>query len=269
MGKKYLLYFRSPRGLMKSSRLSEIFVPWQKANEHWLFITAHDDDAIIGSGLLLQVAQAYGVAVTVLVTTDGSMGYCNLSQRENITSIRKRETILAFAELGVLNIQWLNFPDDNLMHYLGRRRALIGDPNVIEGYTGMENAYTYWLRKLLPSRIFVASASDLHLDHKAVYHELLISLVHATSCIWPELGNPCPSLPIVYEMALYGSLLAKPDLKLVAHGILFDRKVKAIQTYSSQQQIDFLVGKVQKEGAVEYYQTVSQESCFPIYNKLF
>ena len=41
----------------------------------WLLIAPHDDDIILGAGLLLLAAQAQGIAVHVAVATDGSLGY--------------------------------------------------------------------------------------------------------------------------------------------------------------------------------------------------
>src|SRR6056297_2802296 len=91
--------------------------------ERWLWIVPHDDDAVIGGGLLLQQAAAEGKQVKILITTDGSMGYCNAEQRNTIASIRRAETFESFAKLGIHDIEWLNYPDADLFGHLGRRKA--------------------------------------------------------------------------------------------------------------------------------------------------
>ena len=63
------------------------------------------------------------------------------------------------------------------------------------GHTGVQNAFTLFLRRIAPSRVFVPTASDLHPDHKVANQEMLISLFHAQGEIWPELGRPLEAVP--------------------------------------------------------------------------
>ena len=65
----------------QSDRLGDI-VGGDPAGECWLFVSPHDDDLAIGAGLLMQAASVAGVAVRVLVVTDGCLGYCRLDVAE-------------------------------------------------------------------------------------------------------------------------------------------------------------------------------------------
>ena len=55
------------------------------ARETWLFVSPHDDDVPLGGGLWMQAAAEAGVDVRVLIVTDGSMGYCTLEQRDDVS----------------------------------------------------------------------------------------------------------------------------------------------------------------------------------------
>ena len=74
---RFILSKPSQQGTVKTTELSEIFSNWKAEEEHWLFVAPHDDDIILGAGLLIQKAQEAGVKMSVLVTTDGRMGYCS------------------------------------------------------------------------------------------------------------------------------------------------------------------------------------------------
>ncbi|HUX19954.1 MAG TPA: PIG-L family deacetylase, partial [Spirochaetia bacterium] len=113
-----------------SGSLSSLFDGWRGDEERWLFIAPHDDDVVMGAGLLLQCAVAQGVAISVLVTTDGSMGYCETEDRDRIQEIRREETRKSFSLIGVEDVSWLNFPDCCLTPFLGRRRAREGEPGI-------------------------------------------------------------------------------------------------------------------------------------------
>lgn len=245
--------------------LSDAFDDWRGAGERWLFISPHDDDVIVGSGLLIQRAVEEGVDISVVITTDGRMGYCDLAQREAIVEIRKRETLESFALVGVDKVSWLGFPDGDLARNLGRRRAQEGDPGVIEGYAGLQNAYVRILRDLRPTRLFVATGNDLHPDHKYVYQEALVSIFHAQGEIWPELGLPIPEAPAVYEMAVYSPFPEDPNIMIEGRPVHLERKLAAISAYRSQKQIDLIVQNQRMSGAVEYLRQVA----FSLYTPAF
>lgn len=132
-----------------------------------MFVGPHDDDVVLGAGIFIQLAHRENVPVYVMIVTDGSMGYCSQEQRNNISEIRREETYRCYTSLGVPrdNIIWLAFPDCRLNYYRGRRLSNSNDRTKIEGFLGLQNSFTYWLRKIAPSQCFLPTSNDLHPDH--------------------------------------------------------------------------------------------------------
>jgi len=234
--------------------LAQVLPDWHADNERFLFVGAHDDDLVVGAGLLMQLAKRENVPVFILIATDGSMGYCSLEEKDSISEIRRRETFECYHSLGVPeeNILWLGFPDCQMNNFRGRRPAIENDRGVIAGFTGTQNSFTYYLRKIKPSRCFVVSSADLHPDHLIVNEELLISLFHSTGSIWPELGAPLDETPLIYELANYCNFPGPPQLQINTPISLLDKKISAIEAYRSQRQIEATAGIVKRGGPVEY-----------------
>jgi LmbE family N-acetylglucosaminyl deacetylase len=223
--------------------------------ETWLFISPHDDDLVIGCGLLMQAAVAAGVDVQVLVVTDGRMGYCTLEQRDSISQIRRTETYESFAMLGIgqERIAWVGYPDGGLYTLQGRRKHRPDDDvEAIEGYVGLSNAFVYHLRRTRPVRMFVPTIADLHPDHQIVNNEMMICLFHAAGAIWPELGAPLADVPAVYELAIYCDFPQPPQIELRADANAFETKLRGIAAYRSQLQIAKLVEIIRNAGPYEY-----------------
>lgn len=251
-------YFRrTKQGMITDDKMSSLFSTWKKEEETWLFIGPHDDDIVLGAGLLLQAALKEGVKVYALVTTDGRMGYCKKEQRDKIAQIRKEETYKCFEILGLPkeNIVFAEFPDCDLNSYIGRRRAKADDP-VIEEHTGLQNAFTYYLRKFNPKRVFLPTGADLHPDHKIVYQEFLISLFHASGNIWPELGGVLKQTPYAYEFGVYCDFPGTPQIKIMSDEAIFKKKLDAILAYKSQEQIVQLVESRKDGGPYEFFKPV-------------
>lgn len=239
--------------------------------ERWLYIVPHDDDAVIGGGLLLQQAAAEGKQVKILITTDGSMGYCKADQKDKITVIRRAETFESFSKLGIHNVEWLNYPDADLIRHIGRRRVITDAlPDTIAGFSGLQNSFTAHLRSYRPSHVFVMSENDYNTDHKLVYQEVLISLFHAQGDIWPELGDPLRTTPPVYEMAAYCNFRDNPDIELAATAEEFAAKLAAVDSFQSQKQIRLLVEKLKENGPYEYLRDIDFDYYSPgCYRSLF
>lgn len=236
--------------------LKDVFNNWKECEERWLFVAPHDDDLCMGSGLLMLKATEEKIPVRCVITSDGCMGYGSSVSKEDIVSVRKKETDDSFKILGIDDVQWLKFPDCSLSLYSGARVAKEGDPCVIEGNTGIQNAYVAQLRDFKPTRVFVPAGSDLHPDHKVVYQEILISLFHAAGDIWPQLGKPLSACPAIYEMAIYCDFPAEPNIRLTACEEAFEKKIDSILAYKSQLQIETLVNNIRKSGSVEYYRDI-------------
>jgi LmbE family N-acetylglucosaminyl deacetylase len=237
---------------IRSTDLREI-VGAGATSETWLFVSPHDDDVPLSSGLLMQAARNAGIDVRALIVTDGSLGYCTLEQRDSISEIRRTETYESYQILGVAKekVQYIGYPDGGLGRWCGRRRALPNEP-AIEGYTGLSNAFTWHLRNTRPQRVFVPTRADLHPDHQITNNELMISLFHAAGAIWPELGAPLADAPRVYELAVYCDFPQPPTLQVEATADAFEKKLRAIAAYRSQVQIARLVEIIRKAGPFEY-----------------
>ena len=238
--------------------LSEVMCVESVAGKNWLFVSPHDDDMCIGAGLWVQAAIAAGVQVSLLTVTDGRMGYCTVDQKDHIVEIRRQETYESCQILGLDrdNLHWIDYPDGALFTLQGRRAALPNE-KAIEGFVGLQNAMTYYLRKIRPTRVFVPTPTDLHPDHQITYNELMISLFHAQGQIWPELGQPIDAVPTIYEMAVYCDFRHRPNLEVYAEPTCFERKLASIAAFRSQAQIAQLVENIQAGGSYEYLSEVT------------
>lgn len=237
---------------------------WKETDGRFLFISPHDDDVVIGGGLMIQSALKEGVSVHVAVVTDGSMGYCTKSEKGRISEIRRDETYASLKILGVPkdNVHWLGFPDCQLTAFQGRRAAGPDEPAQLHGYTGLQNSLTGLLREVRPDQVFLPTDSDLHPDHRIVHSELLISLFHAAGSIWPELGKPLKDVPYIHELAVYCNFPSPPKLRIKAPKAAFAKKLKAIMEFKSQKQIGAVVQIVERGGPLEYLRPLD----FALYN---
>ncbi|MBN1806152.1 MAG: PIG-L family deacetylase [Sedimentisphaerales bacterium] len=240
------------------SCLSTVSRHWQGKKERFLMISPHDDDAVLGSGLLIQLAKRENVPVHILIVTDGRMGYCSKDEKDSISEIRRSESYECYQSLDIpkKNITWLGFPDCQLNSYRGRGAAESTEPLAIKGYTGLQNAFTYHLRKIKPTQCFLPTWNDLHPDHRIVYEELLISLFHAAGNIWPELGKPLSNVPYVNTYAVYCDFLEPPTLRMRTPRSYLENKLKAISSFRSQKQISSLIDNVRHCGPEEYIRAI-------------
>jgi LmbE family N-acetylglucosaminyl deacetylase len=240
------------------SHLADVSQTWQGKKQHFLMISPHDDDAVLGAGLLIQLAKRENIPVYILIVTDGRMGYCSEDEKDSISEIRRNESYECYQSLGVpkKNIIWLGFPDCRLNNYRGRGPANSKEPLAIKGYTGLQNAFTYHLRKIRPTQCFLPTWNDLHPDHRIIYEELLISLFHAAGNIWPEIGTPLSSVPYVHTYAVYCDFLEPPTLRMRTPKSYLEKKLKAISAFRSQKQISSLIENVRHCGPEEYIRAI-------------
>ena len=247
------------------SHLADVSRHWQGKSERFLMISPHDDDAVLGAGLLIQLAKRERVPVHILIVTDGSMGYCSADEKDNIAEIRRNESFKCYQSLGVpkKNIVWLGFPDCRLSGCRGRSPAAPDDDLAIGGFTGLQNTFTYHLRKIKPTQCFLPTWNDLHPDHRIIYEELLISLFHAAGNIWPELGKPLSKVPYVHTYAVYCDFAAPPTLRMHAPLSYLEKKLNAIAAFRSQKQISSLIENVRHCGPEEYLRAIDFKLYYP------
>jgi LmbE family N-acetylglucosaminyl deacetylase len=242
--------------------LASVSRHWKQQPQRFLFLSPHDDDVIIGGGLMILSALAEKVPVHVAVVTDGAMGYCSLAEKDAISEIRRKETLASFRSMGVAkeNIHLLGFPDCQLALYQGRRPTAPGEPQ-IGGFTGLQGAFTQLLRDVKPTQVFLPTSADLHPDHRIVHSELLISVFHASVDIWPELGQPHP-VPYLHELAVYCNFPQPPKLRIHAPPSAMRRKLQAIREFRSQKQIKAVLENIRLAGPWEYLRPLD----FAMYN---
>jgi len=240
------------------SYLASVSQHWEGNKGRFLMISPHDDDAALGAGLLIQLAKRENVPVHILIVTDGSMGYCSVDEKDSIAEIRRNESFECYQALGVpkKNIVWLGFPDCRLNNYRGREPAGPNAPLALKGFTGLQNAFTYHLRKIKPTQCFLPTCNDLHPDHRIIYEEFLISLFHAAGNIWPELGKPLIRVPYVHTFAVYCDFAASPTLRMRTPMSYLEKKLKAISAFRSQKQISSLIENVRHIGPEEYIRAI-------------
>lgn len=269
-----VIYERRVQSIVeRASEARVVFPDWKSDGERWLFLAAHDDDIVTGAGLTLLAALEDGIETHAVITANGSLGYCNLESKHTIADIRKKEAEKSFEILGLPfeNVHFLGFEDCNLYTAAGRRFA---DENtktpVIEGATGLQNSYTYMLRKIRPTRIFMPTLTDLHPDHQLTSKEMLISVFHAQGNIWPELGEQLEEVPAIYEYSTYSDFSTFPTIRIRTCDELFEKKLEAIMAYESQEQIVLLVNGIKASGTQEYLREMPLDILPPHkYDKLF
>lgn len=244
--------------------LASVSRHWKQEEERFLFISPHDDDVVLGGGLMILSALKEKVPVHVAVVTDGSMGYCSPEEKDTISIIRRKETFAAFKVLGVprRNVRWLGYPDNQLWRFQGRRPATEADPVQDHGYTGLQQAFTEMLRHVRPNQVFLPTSADLHPDHVLVHQELLISCFHAAGEIWPELGPPLERVPYIHELAVYCNFPSAPMLRIHAPDWAMQRKLSAVAEFRSQKMISSLLRIVERGGPWEYLRPLE----FSLYN---
>ena len=245
---------RTPEGLVATSNVAEVFSDWKGPAECWMFVSPHDDDVVAGAGLTFQAGLAEGAQVHAAIVTDGRMGYCRPEQRHTIAKVRMAEAQKSFKLLGLPpdRLRFLKYPDGDLSSFRGRHFSTTGSYSEIEGAVGMQNTFTYILRQIRPTRVFLPTSTDLHPDHRTAHEELMISLFHAQGNIWPELGRPIAEVPKVYEFAVYCDFPEPPQIRIETPPAMLEVKLAGIRAYASQEQIDAIVDIQRGVGPIEY-----------------
>jgi len=221
---------------------------------HVVFFSPHDDDACLGAGILIWLLRHLDVEVTIVIVTDGRQGYWESKLAEQIAAIRKEETIEAYAGIGIdqNHLIFLDFPDAQLHTVLGRRTAFSIDGKPIS--SGMQDAFTKWLRKLRPTHVFLPTFNDLHPDHKWVYQEVMICLFHALGLIWEEDGEPVGQIE-VFQFPVYCKLPEPHTHELRSTEEVKAIKIRAIGVWAkrSQKQIASLEDRRREEPPAEIF----------------
>lgn len=250
---------RTEKVTVTSYNPADIWPEWKGKDERWLFMSPHDDDIVCGCGITFLASLACGVETFAGVVTNGKMGYCRSDLRESISEIRHNECVESFRMLGLPDdhLFFLDFDDGSLCQQAGRRFKGPGVPGPeLCGATGLQNSFTWLIRKVRPTRLFVPTITDLHSDHQMTNSEMMISIFHASGTIWPELGGPISAIPLIYEYATYSNFRTPPELRIRVSNELFEKKIDSLLAYKSQEQIESMIELQRNAGAKEFIREV-------------
>ena len=155
-----------------------------QSEPRWMILAPHDDDAVLGCGILISMARRAGISVAIAVLTDGRLGFSQPEDASGIVQQRRLEMQACAQALDVEEVHFLDFPDGEL---LGEMRAgLAPDDSLV----GMLPALCELYRAFRPTSIFAPTPTDLHPDHQAVSAAADIVGFHASAGIWLNLGQP-------------------------------------------------------------------------------
>ena len=165
--------------------LDTLFCNWEGAkSESVLILSPHDDDAILGTGNLIQACKAEGVRVDIAILCDGSAGYTDAALKDTIVALRKQETRKAYAVVGLAESQlhFFDYPDFSLPAYLGWK--LPG------GSKGCFEPLIKLMRSLRVTRLFFTKGNGEHPDHDAAFFAGCFYGVQSGDSVCVDLGEP-------------------------------------------------------------------------------
>lgn len=126
-----------------------------------LIIAPHQDDETLGCGGTIYLMQKWGIPVTVIFVSDGSMSHPNSKKypKEKLVELREQESIHALAILGINReqISFMRMKDSQLPH------------SGSEDFESAVQTFTEMLSRLQPETIFVPWERDPHQDHRATW----------------------------------------------------------------------------------------------------
>lgn len=193
---------------------------------HLVVLSPHDDDAALGAGGLIKARSEQGKKNTVIVLTDGSLGYSTPDEKGTIVKTRKAECARCYSMLGADVIN-LDFPDMGLHPY-----RCWSTP---DGREGAYQAVIRHLRELDATALLMPNPADRHPDHKAAYDIGTVAVFQAGSRVAEEFGKPI-SLVGVFCYAVWGRLPEETHYHQVTPGQRI-AKEKALASFRSQRDI--------------------------------
>jgi LmbE family N-acetylglucosaminyl deacetylase len=191
-----------------------------------LVVAAHPDDVDFGSGGTIATWTDAGLEVSYCIATDGDAGgFDPAVPRSAIAGIRQDEQRKAAAALGVTDVEFLGYPDGQLVVSLALRRDI-----------------TRVIRRTRPDRVVVPSPQrDLrnvyasHPDHQAAGEAALCA-------IYPDARNPYAHPELLAEEGLEAHTVREVWVTnandRAEHYVditdTFHRKIAALRAHTSQ-----------------------------------
>lgn len=173
--------------------------PLPAAEGPWLVFAPHADDESFGMGGAIALAAQAGIAVHLVVLTDGAQG----GAQHDLVTIRKNEARQAARVLGIRAVAFLDQQD----------RKLQPVPELVLEIITL-------IRACKPRAVFFPGVCELHPDHRA-----------AALLVWAALQQYADPhiVPIAYEIATQSPINCLVDITAVQPA-----KKHAIACYGSQ-----------------------------------
>jgi len=181
-----------------------------------LIIAPHADDEALGCGGMIAKLSDNGYVIDTAIMTNAFVGNPEVFSRESIELVRN-ECLQSSELLGINNCHFFDFPAPKLDQY---PMAEISD------------TLKELFHKIKPSKIFIPSYSDLHIDHKVIFHASLVASRPSTSKFIKEIY----SYEVLSETNYQSTFLGKsfnPN-KYIDISNYIDRKIEALMVYKSQ-----------------------------------
>lgn len=149
-----------------------------------MIVSPHDDDGIIGAGGLIAALTEEEKDVSVVIMTDGGLGYSEPEDRGTIAQTRMREAVDSYYSLGVAreNIRFLGYPDMSLWPYCSWETP--------GGETGAYRMLLIELRMFGPQAVFIPNREDIHPDHRATFEISRVAIWQAQKPVAADIGKP-------------------------------------------------------------------------------
>lgn len=165
----------------------------------WLVFAPHADDESFGMGGTIVKAVSAGIAVHVVIMTDGALG----GGSADLVQVRRQEATRAAELLGTQPPVFLDYPD----------RGLKVDDTSIERVREQ-------IKPISPAVVFFPGCFELHPDHRAT-----------AALVWRALRGIQDSeiIPVSYEV-----LVQSPVNVLVDISACMEKKKAAMSVYASQ-----------------------------------
>jgi LmbE family N-acetylglucosaminyl deacetylase len=230
------------REATQSQDICLLFPGWEKSKERVAIFSPHDDDAVLGTGYLIQAVAESGGEPFVFIFCNGNGGYSIPEDKGTIVEKRAAETKAAYLELGLGkdNVVRFDYPDYSVLANMGW---------MLPG--GLEGTYTKSLKHLRNygiTRLVIPNRYREHFDHESVGRIGAFDGPQAGDPVLVDWGRPT-RIRSFLEYAVWGdfspedALIAGTDLSIRANRALKapraaeEKVIAAIARFKSQQKI--------------------------------
>jgi LmbE family N-acetylglucosaminyl deacetylase len=240
---------RGVEGIIYDNDISLLFEGWKGRKEKIIILGPHDDDPLIGAGMLIYALRQEGIDIRIAIMTDGSKGYCRAGQKNEIISIRKRETESAYETLGIgkSNIKWFELPDSDTEQHAWKWETVRGAED------GLIAQMIKYFREINATRFILPNENDFHIDHKVTFEAGLYCAIQASEPIVPDFGKNSRRDTIL-RYGVWSPFKGMPSHSARMSEEALMKKVKAVREYKSQMHVKAIVRALEGRGPFEFFQ---------------